>query len=54
MCTGWDISLFRVHFLFMAAILDFQQTQTSGSILTSLSVLPDPENMGIAVGTSLL
>ena len=34
----------------MAAIFDFQDTQTSVRILTSLFVLPDPENMGIAVG----
>ena len=38
----------------MAAIFDFEQIQTSDSILTSLSVLPDPENMGIAVGILLL
>ena len=31
----------------MAAIFDFRPTQTSNSIPTSLSVLPDPENMGI-------
>ena len=38
----------------MAAIFDFWQTQTAEYIPTSLSVLPDPENMGIAVGIYLL
>ena len=38
----------------MAAIFTLQHTQTSDSILTSLSVLPDPENMGIAIEISLL
>ena len=38
----------------MAAIFDFQHTQTSDSVHTSLSVLPDPENMGIAVEIPLL
>ena len=38
----------------MVAIFDFLHFQTSDSILTSLTVLLDPENMGIAVGISLL
>ena len=38
----------------MVVIFDFQQTQTSNSIHTSLSLLPDSENMGIAVGILLL
>ena len=38
----------------MVAILDFQHTQTSDSILVSLSVLPDLENIDAAVGISLL
>jgi len=40
----------------MAAIFDLRHTQTSDSIPTSLSVLPNPKNMGrpIAVGISLL
>ena len=38
----------------MAAIFDFQHTQTLVGILTSLYVLPDPENMGIAVGILFL
>ena len=38
----------------VTAIFDFRHAQTSGSIPISLSVLPDPENMGIAVRISLL
>jgi len=38
----------------MAAIFDLRHTQTSDSIPTSLSVLPNPKNTGIAVGISLL
>ena len=38
----------------MAAIFDFRHTQSSDSISTSLSVLSEPEKMGIAVGISLL
>ena len=41
-------------FLVMAAIFDFQHTQTSVRVLTSLLVLPDPKNMGIAVGILFL
>ena len=43
-----------MYFRLMAAIFDFRHPQTSNSIHTSLSVLPDPENMGTAVGISLL
>ena len=43
-----------MYFRFMAAILDFLHTQISDSVLTGLSVLPDPENMGKAIGISLL
>ena len=46
--------LFLVYFRLMAAIFDFRHTQTSESLATSLSVLPDPENMGIALGIALL
>ena len=42
-----------MYFRLMAAIFDFRRVQTSDSIPTSLFVLPDPENMGIAVGISL-
>ena len=38
----------------MAVIFDFRHTRMSNSLLKSLSVLPDPENMGIAIGISLL
>ena len=38
----------------MTAIFDFRHTRTSDCIPISLSVLPDRENMGIAVGISLL
>ena len=39
----------------MATIFDSPLTLTSDSIIcTSPVVLPDPENMGIAVGVSLL
>ena len=37
----------------MAGIFDFRHTQTSDSIPTSVSVMPDAENMGIAVEISL-
>jgi len=47
-------TLFRMHFRFMAVIFDSPLTHTSDSIHTSLVVLPDTENMGIAVGISLL
>ena len=38
----------------MAAIFDLRHTQISGRIPTRLFELSDPENMGIAVGISLL
>ena len=38
----------------MATIFDFRHTQMLDSIPISLSMLPDPENMGIAVGIALL
>ena len=40
--------------LVMAAIFDFQHTQTLVRVLTSLFVLLDPENMGIAVAILFL
>ena len=43
-----------MYFRLMAAIFDFLDIQTSGGILTSLYVLPDPENMGIAFEILLL
>jgi len=38
----------------MAAIFDFLQIRTSVILVSTLVVLPDLENMGIAVGISLL
>ena len=38
----------------MAAIFDLPLIHTSGSLRRSLVVLPDPENMGPAVGILLL
>ena len=40
--------------LVMAAIFDFQHSQTSVRVLTSLFVLPDPKNMGLVVGMLFL
>ena len=42
-----------IYFRLMAANFDFPLIYTSGSIQYSTVVLPDPENMGIAVGLSL-
>ena len=42
-----------MYFQLMAAIFDFRHTHTSNNISTSVSVLPDPKNMGIVVGISL-
>ena len=47
-------TLFPIYFRLMAAICDFQHIQTSDTILTSCSMLPDPENMGLAVGIVFL
>jgi len=38
----------------MAAIFDFSQIRTSVILMSTLVVLPNLENMGIAVGISLL
>ena len=38
-------TLFPMYFQWMAGIFDFRQTQTSDSIPTGLSSLPDLENM---------
>jgi len=38
----------------MAAIFDLRHTQTYDSIPSSLYLLSDPGNMGVAVGISLL
>jgi len=34
--TSWDLTLFPINFWFMAAIFEFQHTQTSNSVLTNL------------------
>ena len=47
-------TLFSIYFQLMAAIFDFPLIRTLGSLPSSLVVLPDRENMGIAVGISLL
>jgi len=52
--TGWDTRYYHIYFRLMTAIFDLRHTQTSDSIPTSLSVLPNPKNMGITVGISLL
>ena len=46
-------TLFPMHFRLLNAVFDFRHTRTSDSISSSLSVLPDPENMGIAIEISL-
>ena len=43
-----------MYFRLMAAIFDFRRAQTLDSIPTRLFVLPDPENMGIAIMTESL
>ena len=53
-CIKADIYVKSFILLVMAAIYDLRHTQISDSILVCLSVLPDPENMGIAVGIALL
>ena len=47
-------TLFSINILLMAVKFDLQHAQTSDGInLTSLSVLPDPENMDNGFGISL-
>ena len=43
-----------MYFRLMAAIFDLPVTPTSESIYNSSTVLLDPENVGVAVGISLL
>jgi hypothetical protein len=43
-----------MYFRLMAAMLDLSVTPMSESIQTNLIVLPNPENVGVAVGISLL
>ena len=44
----------HLYFRLMAAIFDLPVTPTSASIHTSITVLLDPENVGVAVGVLLL
>jgi hypothetical protein len=44
----------HMYFRLMAAIFDLQVTPTSESIYNCSTVLADPENVGVAVGMSLL
>ena len=48
LCIRAEIYVIPCYFRSMAAIFDFQHMQTSYSILSSLFVLPDPEDMGAA------
>ena len=47
-------SLIYMYIRFMAAIFDLPVTLTSKSIQTNYTVFLDPENVGVAVGISLL
>ena len=53
-CIRAEIYVISYLLRLMAAIFDFRHTQMSNSLATSLSVVPDPENVGIAVGIPLL
>ena len=53
-CIEAEIYVISFYFWLMAAIFNFRHAQTSDSIPNGLSVLPDTENMGTAVGLSLL
>lgn len=46
--------LFSNYFRSIAAIFDFQHTQTSKGFRTGPTVLPDPENVEVAVEITLL
>jgi len=47
-------ALFPIYFRLMAAIFDLQNVLKQYSIHSILYVLPDPGNVGVAVGISLL
>jgi len=47
-------ALFHIYFRLLAAIFDLSTIRTSGILRSTSFVLPDLENMGIAVGISLL
>ena len=46
--------LCHIYFQLQAAIFEFSQIHTLNSPCSSLIMQPDPENMGIAIGISLL
>ena len=50
--TCMQVEMYVIPYLLpvMAAMFDFQHTETSVRVLTSHFVLPDPKNMDIAVG----
>ena len=48
------LKMAHTNFRVTDAIFSSQLVHTSGSLCSSLVVLPDPENMGVAVGISLL
>ena len=52
--TNEELKMASVNRKLMYAVFDFSQVHTSSSLRSSLVLLPDPENMDGAVGTSLL
>ena len=52
--TYEKLNMAAVNRKLMYAVLDSSQIHTSSSLRSSLVLLPDPENMDIAVGISLL
>ena len=54
MLFDFDHAKYHIYFRLMVTIFDSPLMHTSGNLRSSLVVLPDPENMGIAVGISLL
>ena len=52
--TNEELKMTSVNRKLMYAILDSSQIHTSSSLCSSLVLLSDPKNMGIAVGVSLL
>jgi len=53
-CIRAEMHLISYLLPVKAAIFDLRHTQTKNSIPSSLSLLPDPKNMGVAVEISLL
>jgi len=45
---------YALYFRLMAAIFDFSQIRTTVILMSTLVVLPDPQNLGKAVGISFL